>query len=1728
MNDLLILVRYLGQAGESTATLEVLLRVTVLLLLAALAVAALRRSSAALRHLVWTLSLAGTLLIPAFFWAFPAWRWAILPGPEQSAPPAVASVVKESGETPSDAPPGIPDSLRTAEPVADASPVVSVRPVVTAAEQSPETASTIAQTVAESAALPAFGAHRTWSWPMLLAALWGLGAGSGLLWLAVSIAGAWHVARRTEPATDPCWRQLLNQLRAAGGSRRPIDVRECPLVSVPMTWGLRRPVILVPAGSAAWSEATKRSVLLHELGHIRRSDCLVHLLGRLACVAYWFHPLVWLAARQMRKTSERAADDAVLASHIAPPDYAEHLVAIAAQVRGLGWFSPVALPMASPSDLEGRVLAILDPERNHRRLKGRTCCVLVTAAVLLLVPCALLRLDRAEAAPTAKANESHEQPPAAKAAAADSSTATLGDVIEKVRRNEALFRDLDCTVRATWKFLAPKPEEERLSEESRTGPLAEKVLEKSYRAVTQGSRLYFQGEEATLLAGGKRPSEKLLAVCDGPQTVAIEEGNCVTIHQGRYEPAQSFPPHCWPLFYLQVNFPLSVYLQGTEAMKACPKVRHSPLEMGYAFEFNRVEAQRMGEEAVDGLACVKVRVKRWYRTSDPPHTEDLWLAADRNFQVALCRTTVIGKKQTVTDDESRVLKWRELAKGVWLPELIEWKKLRPEGPQENWSRRLVVEKAVWKPQLPEGLFHLPTVPAGLPKYVIGADGRLIDAPQYPTPVAAAPGTTLPAILKRLAEEEQRYERLEMTATNRYQMLNREGLDQSGVYMESITHERSIVMGDRLYFCSDQKATLGRGGTSPLLLIQQAYDGRCLRAKEQYAVQSYGEAKPHVDGSMDFSGADTMRLLRPHTLLFHDDRINSQRLAAFLASGWYDTVNHYPLTVEYVGDERIDGLTCHKLKCSIPLKGSPVPDNFFFLWLARDRNLLPIRHEWRGPKSSEKLPTGISYVEDLREIRAGMWCPFRTTELAHQAHSGSGLVANNIVLQWRRDRQVDKAVPDPKVDEKLFRMVEVPGGTEIAVRDDEGDFVGRFQQPTTGNMELSLEKLRAMQHDAGGNKVKPAAAKTIGEADGKPVLRPDAERTAPPELMKTLLDTNRHWLRPDPQYLSYTFSAALPARGSHMRYQVEYTAPNRVTVQGDHRRLYKGLVDDVYDADNCAWPPRRITLLQGVTLFGPLQELAMAPEGHALSMVGEEPVDDGRAWVLHLKATKGVSKEALDRWDERLRRRSKRSKYFYEFTPVKKEVDGESRAVIELKCAGEEGPGWKELVAAQQNNSSDIDWGGCRVQAVIREYRGQVRPVIVLGRTGRGSVTSISFLEGGVGNVTPKLGLGEGEQAFDEATYQKLKAQSSAPKPVLPMRVGCGVFGTWYGYSGGGADMDQLWVDKATGRVLREEGFYGGEPRFVVTYGDFAAIAGGGQVPRHIVVTLLGKSSDKTYPWVFDMKFQIVAGKTWLLKELKESQGEQQNVATATVSDASVSPANRRPAPGQPADSAAGPAHAPLPSALQAKGQEILAKVAEANRYWLDRPPPEVRSYRYDFGFIPGQRKTYEVANNGAASGVPRPGLSAASFLADVVAHPHSAVFRQIDVTPDEIAMTFTFTHMVPGHPDNGVTAIASGCFNHGVWEGTIVVDPKTFTPRRCSSGAYRETFFDYRELRPGHFVPLRVRIAGGLAFDLRFRVYEPGLWLFTASYWDDVRRKLGLAAQVDNVVVNGKPVRNTP
>ena len=79
--------------------------------------------------------------------------------------------------------------------------------------------------------------------------------------------------------------------------------------------------------------------------------------------------------------------------------------------------------------------------------------------------------------------------------------------------------------------------------------------------------------------------------------------------------------------------------------------------------------------------------------------------------------------------------------------------------------------------------------------------------------------------------------------------------------------------------------------------------------------------------------------------------------------------------------------------------------------------------------------------------------------------------------------------------------------------------------------------------------------------------------------------------------------------------------------------------------------------------------------HVLNVAAEETLDGADAWVLHLRCQGKPSAQEMARWEARLRLQAMdRSKYFYEFTPVQRTVDGKPRAGIELKLAGEEGPG----------------------------------------------------------------------------------------------------------------------------------------------------------------------------------------------------------------------------------------------------------------------------------------------------------------------------------------------------------------------------------------------------------------------------------------------------------------------
>ena len=310
-----------------------LLKATALLVLALAVTALLRRASAGTRHLVWLATLAGILALPAVsVWA--PLRLAILPADlmpsvAQFATPERAAL--PSGPATTTAPPA--DAFRSSQ-------------LPTTDHQPPDTKSSP-------------NARRLPIWVALLA-VWGAVAAVLVAWLGFGALSVRRIVRAGRELDERAWTAPLCEI----ADRLDLDavprLLSSPLIEMPFACGVVQPTIVLPASAEEWSDSRRRAVLFHELAHVKRRDLVGHTLGRVACALYWFHPLVWTAARRLRAESERACDDLVLSCGARASDYADHLLDIVISVRHHG-APATAMPMARRRELEGRVLAILDP-----------------------------------------------------------------------------------------------------------------------------------------------------------------------------------------------------------------------------------------------------------------------------------------------------------------------------------------------------------------------------------------------------------------------------------------------------------------------------------------------------------------------------------------------------------------------------------------------------------------------------------------------------------------------------------------------------------------------------------------------------------------------------------------------------------------------------------------------------------------------------------------------------------------------------------------------------------------------------------------------------------------------------------------------------------------------------------------------------------------------------------------------------------------------------------------------------------------------------------------------------------------------------------------------------------------------------------------------------------------------------------------------------------------------
>ena len=354
MNSLLALF---VDSPTLTVVVWIVAGVTILLAGAAFVALLMRRTAAAARHLIWHLALAGAVGFAVVAPLLPGVGVRVVELPVSVSASASASASAASGT-----PAAIGEVSAVSAPArAEASTTMRNAP---------------------AAAREPLGT---------LAAIWGAGVLLVIAWWVIGRVGLARLAKRAEPLREGEWTALVELERTRFGIRAPVALLRSATVGSPVTWRARQLVVVLPDDAESWSAERRRVVLAHELAHAARGDHFSQLIACAACALYWFHPLAWIAARRLRTESERACDDQVLAQGTAGVDYAAHLLNVARSARALRAMGLVAIGMARPTQLEGRLLAVLDDTRARQAPASRTRAVAWAALAGIIVPLAAMR-----------------------------------------------------------------------------------------------------------------------------------------------------------------------------------------------------------------------------------------------------------------------------------------------------------------------------------------------------------------------------------------------------------------------------------------------------------------------------------------------------------------------------------------------------------------------------------------------------------------------------------------------------------------------------------------------------------------------------------------------------------------------------------------------------------------------------------------------------------------------------------------------------------------------------------------------------------------------------------------------------------------------------------------------------------------------------------------------------------------------------------------------------------------------------------------------------------------------------------------------------------------------------------------------------------------------------------------------------------------------------------------
>ncbi len=379
--------------------LSVLWQSSVLLGAAGLLVFALRRRSAAIRHRVWTAGLLLTPLIPVL-----TWLASQTGSPQLNIPiiPSYNTLSLEQSQSPSN------DEITAfVEQETDTASAVDSAQIPEQGNPDDQEGAAATLQPQPQTNIPAEIPRTAHPWAIAsIAYVAGLAVLLGLV--SLGRLRLRRYTRQGQIVTDPRITDVFEAARKQIGLERGCVIVEIDNLHAPLTYLTFHPVIALPHGfTDELSQEELRTIALHELAHIKRHDPLVLNLASIIRAVFFFHPLVWLAAREIATLAEEAADNIVLESTNAPLPYAKLLTRLTEQLTHRMFQTELAVGIVfSKSALLRRIEAILSPRTDQ--LRHLSFGVIAMTTILVYVSLVLATaMPLTPASPTASVVDDH-------------------------------------------------------------------------------------------------------------------------------------------------------------------------------------------------------------------------------------------------------------------------------------------------------------------------------------------------------------------------------------------------------------------------------------------------------------------------------------------------------------------------------------------------------------------------------------------------------------------------------------------------------------------------------------------------------------------------------------------------------------------------------------------------------------------------------------------------------------------------------------------------------------------------------------------------------------------------------------------------------------------------------------------------------------------------------------------------------------------------------------------------------------------------------------------------------------------------------------------------------------------------------------------------------------------------------------------------------------------------